>query len=406
MEWKEVRLGDICSVSRGASPRPIQAFLSESGMPWVKISDATSINSRFIEKTSEYIIKEGIQKSRVVFPGDLIVSNSATPGLPKYMAIEACVHDGWLIIRDFQNVLKEFLYYVFINIRRELSNQANGSVFMNLKTEIVKNYKVLLPSIKEQQRIADILSSLDAKIENNNKINAKLEEMTQALFKSWFIDFEPFKDGTFVESELGMIPEGWKVKALGDCTRLITKGTTPTSLKKEFKESGIVFVKAESIKDDHSLDFQKVSFIDEETNILLKRSIICPNDILFTIAGTLGRFCLVESELSVANTNQAVAIIRLNEDCLPSKVFFSYLLGNWHKDYCIRNIQQAVQANLSLKTISCMPILVPDSETLRKYTCVIEPIISKMKELEIENRNLAQTRDTLLPKLMSGEIEL
>ena len=216
MEWKEVRLGDVCSIQRGASPRPIQKFISKEGMPWVKIADATVISSRYISSTSEYIIKEGISKSRIVHPGDLIVSNSATPGLPKFMAIEACVHDGWLIIRDLDGIDKVFLYYVFINIRRRLSNQANGSVFMNLKTDIVKDFVIKLPTLDDQRRIASILSSLDRKIELNNKINADLEEMAQAIFKNWFVDFEPFKDGKFVDSELGMIPEGWKVGCLGD----------------------------------------------------------------------------------------------------------------------------------------------------------------------------------------------
>lgn len=216
MEWKEVRLGDVCSIQRGASPRPIQKFISKEGMPWVKIADATGISSRYISSTSEYIIKEGISKSRIVHPGDLIVSNSATPGLPKFMAIEACVHDGWLIIRDLDGIDKVFLYYVFINIRRRLSNQANGSVFMNLKTDIVKDFVIKLPTLDDQRRIASILSSLDQKIELNNKINADLEEMAQAIFKNWFVDFEPFKDGKFVDSELGMIPEGWKVGCLGD----------------------------------------------------------------------------------------------------------------------------------------------------------------------------------------------
>lgn len=138
-EWKEYKIGDVCTIRRGASPRPIQNYLSDHGMPWVKIADATATNSKYLCKTKEYIISAGVQKSVTVFPGTLIVSNSATPGLPKIISIEACVHDGWLVIDNFNGVLKEFLYYKFLDIRRELSNQANGSVFMNLKTDIVKD---------------------------------------------------------------------------------------------------------------------------------------------------------------------------------------------------------------------------------------------------------------------------
>ena len=173
-DWKEYRLGDICNISRGSSPRPIQNFLSNKGMPWVKIADATASNSRFIANTSQFIIPEGFDKSKKVFVGDLIVSNSATPGLPKFMAIDACVHDGWLIIRDIKEATKDFLYYNFINIRRELSNQANGSVFMNLKTDIVKNFTIKLPNLRTQNKIVEILKSLDDKIELNRQINDNL----------------------------------------------------------------------------------------------------------------------------------------------------------------------------------------------------------------------------------------
>ena len=171
-EWKTYKLGDLCNIHRGASPRPIQKFLSDKGQPWVKISDATSDSSRFISTTKEFIIEDGIKHSVIVTPGTLIVSNSATPGLPKIMKIEACVHDGWLIIDQIRDCfLKEYLYYSFINIRRNLSNQANGSVFQNLKTEIVKNFEIKIPSLSKQRLIVDVLSSIEDKIDLNNRIN-------------------------------------------------------------------------------------------------------------------------------------------------------------------------------------------------------------------------------------------
>lgn len=173
-EWKEYRLGELCTITRGASPRPIQNFLSDKGMPWVKIADATASDSRYINSTSQCIVSSGVDKSRKVYVGDLIVSNSATPGLPKFMAIDACVHDGWLIIRDVRLTTKEYLYYSFIDIRRELTNQANGSVFMNLKTDIVRNFTINLPPLEKQNKIVGILSSLDNKIEVNRRINDNL----------------------------------------------------------------------------------------------------------------------------------------------------------------------------------------------------------------------------------------
>ena len=203
-EWQEVEIQSLCDIKRGASPRPIQNYLSSTGIPWVKISDATSDNSRFLRETKEFIKEEGKPKSRFIEKGTLILSNSATPGIPKIMNIDACVHDGWLIIDNFKNVIKEFMYYLLIYNRERLLSLSNGSVFRNLKTDIVKEYKVRIPSIQEQKCISKILLDIDNKIDVNNKINKNLEEMAQAIFKQWFIDFE-----------FPCIPENYKFSGAG-----------------------------------------------------------------------------------------------------------------------------------------------------------------------------------------------
>lgn len=375
MEWKEVRLGDVCSIQRGASPRPIQKFISKEGMPWVKIADATGISSRYISSTSEYIIKEGISKSRIVHPGDLIVSNSATPGLPKFMAIEACVHDGWLIIRDLDGIDKVFLYYVFINIRRRLSNQANGSVFMNLKTDIVKDFVIKLPMLDDQRRIASILSSLDRKIELNNKINADLEEMAQAIFKNWFVDFEPFKDGKFVDSELGMIPEGWKVGCLGDLITIkygkdhkkLEDGTFPV-----YGSGGFMrFVN---------------SWLYDGESVLIPRK------------GTLDNIMYVCEKFWTVDTMFF---------SVPKMDYVMKYVYNYIKrfDFSKMNEGTSVPSNTAAR-LNKMPILIPTHEILEMYDETLCPIYNKRKMKDKESRNLSTLRDTLLPRLMSGELEV
>ena len=119
-EWKKTTFGEICTITRGASPRPIMEWVAPEGTPWVKIADATGEPGRFISQTREFIKNEGQSKSVVVHPGDLVVSNSATPGLPKFLKIEACIHDGWLLLRNFIEVIPEFIYYVVLNDRKAL----------------------------------------------------------------------------------------------------------------------------------------------------------------------------------------------------------------------------------------------------------------------------------------------
>ena len=401
MEWQEVRLGDVCSIQRGASPRPIQKFISKEGMPWVKIADATGISSRYISSTSEYIIKEGVSKSRIVYPGDLIVSNSATPGLPKFMAIEACVHDGWLIIRDFDGIDKVFLYYVFLNIRRRLSNQANGSVFMNLKTDIVKDFVIKLPTLDVQRRIASILSSLDRKIELNNKINADLEEMAQAIFKNWFVDFEPFKDGKFVDSELGMIPEGWKIGRADDFYQINIGKTPPRKEHKWFSTNpadkiwvSIANMGNSGIFISDSSEYLTKEAVDRHNIIMVPR-----NTILLSFKLTVGRVAIADKELT---TNEAIARFILSDD---KYMEFLYLCLKKY-DYNSLGSTSSIATAVNSKTIKGMQMLQPSDNVIDAFHIQVNPIFEKIRSLAKENSRLSLLRDTLLPRLMSGEIEV
>lgn len=184
-EWQTKKIGEVVDIRRGSSPRPIHKFLTTEGMPWVKIADATSDATRYIWKTNEFIIKDGVDKSVKVLPETLTVSNSATPGLPKIMKITACVHDGWLVFSNYRGITRDFLYYKFIDIRRKLVNQANGSAFQNLKTDIVKDFDIDIPSIETQKKIVEILSHIDEKIELNTAINNNLWRWIMASSKEY-----------------------------------------------------------------------------------------------------------------------------------------------------------------------------------------------------------------------------
>lgn len=146
--WEVVQFQNLCNIKRGASPRPIDDFMDKTkmGMPWVKISDATSADSPFLTHIKEFIIKDGVSKSVHVIPGTLIVSNSASPGIPKFIQIDACVHDGWLVITDYDSNYKFYLYYTIEILRSNLLKLANGSIFKNLKTDYLKEYACVNPN--------------------------------------------------------------------------------------------------------------------------------------------------------------------------------------------------------------------------------------------------------------------
>ena len=178
--WKYGVLGDFVEIKRGGSPRPIQNFLSNRGLHWLKISDATCISSPFVNEIKEYIIEEGLKKTVFLKAGSLVLSNSATPGLPKILDIDTCIHDGWLYFPSskFSN---EYLYLYFKYIRNNLVALGNGSVFTNLKTDILKNYPTNLPTDDVLNKFDKIVKPIFSMILSKTRESKRLIEIKDTL---------------------------------------------------------------------------------------------------------------------------------------------------------------------------------------------------------------------------------
>ena len=394
LKWKSCKIGDVVSVRRGASPRPIKDYVSETGMPWVKIADATKDQTRFINFTNEFIKEEGIEKSVVVNPGDLIVSNSATPGLPKFMNIKACVHDGWLVFDSYNGILKDFLYYYFIVIRGQLVNQANGSVFKNLKTDIVRNFDINLPDLETQKKIVKILSQIDKKIEINIEINKNLEQLLHTIFNYWFISFDKFKNAPFKESPLGNIPEGWSCGALRD---LLTLNKNPI---KADKTNGLFYLPIDIIP-MNSLGISELKSDEEANSSLITFN---KNDILI---GAMRVYFhrVVISPCSGVTRSTCFVLKPKNEHHL------SYLLLLCNLDRTIQYAQNTSKGTTMPYAVwdnglGDMDIIIPPEDILSEFHELVFPIIENIRDSYLEINKLSKLRDTLLPKLMSGEIDV
>ncbi len=179
-KWEEVKLGDVVEVKRGASPRPIHDYLDIKGYNWLKISDVTTINSPFILETKEFIKEEGLKNTVFLKSGALVLSNSASPGIPKILQIDACIHDGWLYFPK-SKLSNEFLYLFFQTIRKHLVEQGNGSIFTNLKISILKNYKMKLPKKEFLRQFDKIVNPLFKKILLNSHQIRTLEQLRDTL---------------------------------------------------------------------------------------------------------------------------------------------------------------------------------------------------------------------------------
>ena len=302
-----------------------------------------------------------------------------------------------MVIRAKKDVVSpKYLYYFLKNsstvAELQLLAETRSGTFPQITFSEVANLTIPVPSLAVQEVIVQTMQCLEDKTICNEQINDNLQRQLRTIFKAEFTDNSELEKMT-------QIP-------LSELCHVVTKGTTPTTLGKPFVESGIIFIKAESILADHSLDKSKFAFIDEETNALLKRSVIHAGDIVFTIAGTLGRFALIDDNALPANTNQAVAIIRADAEKVLPEYIYTCFIGEWHTDYYAKRVQQAVQANLSLTTIKSLPIPVLDKAKMDEYLRLILPLIKAIKGNEAQNEKLAALRDALLPKLMSGEIDV
>jgi type I restriction enzyme S subunit len=179
--WEIKRLKQILNIKRGGSPRPIHDYMASSGLPWVKISDATALNNPFLFSTKEFIKVEGLRKTILLKKGSLILSNSATPGLPKFLELDACIHDGWLHFQDIELVTYNFLYLLFLYIRVDLVGQGNGSIFINLKTDILKEYAISIPNSEVLEKFSEVINPIFENIKNNASENIKLTDMRDYL---------------------------------------------------------------------------------------------------------------------------------------------------------------------------------------------------------------------------------
>lgn len=413
-KYIKIPIGELADIHRGASPRPIDSWMATTGIPWVKISDATSSDSRYIIRTEKYIKTEGKEKSVEVFPGDLIISNSATPALPRIMKIHACIHDGWLLANNFNGITRDYLFYAIKYFHQFLINQGNGSIFKNLKIDILKEFEVYIPitndgkpDIDYQNKVVNILLSIDEKIENNNKINAELEGMAKTIYDYWFLQFEfPNEYGKPYKSSGGKIlwneelkreiPYGWENKRIVDIEDNIVTGKTPSSNVKEYYNGDIPFITIGDIRDNMYVVSTEKTLTYEGANTQ-KNKFIPKDSICVTCIATPG---MVGFSTKESQTNQQInSIIPKNkENC--NFLYFAI------KEYFIHSSGAKTGntfANMNKEDFSNIK-LIYNKDIIKKYYESTKEIFMKIKQNLLENQELASLRDFLLPMLMNGQV--
>lgn len=416
-EWKEVRLGDyIKDIAAGpfGSNLKVSCFV-DKGFP---IIDGANLKSfKVTDNITKYVTDE---KARSLYRsiakrGDIVVTISGNVGQISYIPFDSEYEEYLVSQRQFRATIDEtsinvpfLVYYFHTRIGQSKILSFANQVGVPALAQPLKNFRnilITIPEVEEQKKIAGILSSLDAKIETNNKLNEKLEEMAQAIFKSWFVDFEPFKNQPFHDTEIGMIPEGWRIVSLDDLTSKFGTGLNP---RKNFilGQGNNYYVTIKNMSNNRIYLDEKCDRIDDDAIIKINlRSKLKKGDLLFSGIGTIGRVALVNETPTNWNTSESVFNMHPSKLC-TSEFLYVLLLSNILQKYVKINALGAVQQGIRMASLKAFSIAIPDENTMTTFLSIIKPIIDYIQYNNKENDRLASLRDTLLPRLMSGEIKL
>ena len=286
------------------------------------------------------------------------------------------------------------------NANQYILSHLRGSTQSYISLKSLRDMPVSIPPTSIQNKIVSILSSIDEKIELNNKINDNLEQMAQAIFKNQFVDFEPFKNGKFVESELGLIPEGWKVDMLENTCKFLSSGGTPSTKNSNYYAGDIKWFSTKELNDNFLINSEKHITLDAIANSSAK--LFPKGTVLMAIyaAPTVGRLGILCDD---STFNQATVGLDVKENV---GLYFIYLTLLNQREKLNNLANGAAQQNLNVSIVKKYKILVPNESILIDFNNLIKPIFSQIENLQLQNDQLKKKRDLLLPKLMSGETDV
>lgn len=414
MEWKEVRLGEISSkIGDGLHGTP--KYDDEGSYYFINGNNLNCGKIIIKDDTKRVGIEEFVKNQKELNEQTILVSINGTIGNVAKYNNELCIlGKSACYINVIKEVDKEFIYYVLTsaNFKRNITNEATGTTIKNVSLKQMREYKFNIPcNISDQHRIASILSSLDRKIELNNKINADLEEMAQAIFKNWFVEFEPFKDGKFVDSELGMIPEGWKVISLNE----ILDNVSGYSYKgSELQSSNIAMATIKNFerKGGFKTEGYKEIVISKkikETQFVNMFDVLVAHTDLTQNAEIVGNPAIVLSKGGYEKLIMSMDLTKVISkiDGVTNGLLYCILSTSRFKEHALGYVNGTTVLHMSKKAVPEYTCAFPkDINQIRDLCITLDSIYKRMAVTYDENSRLSLLRDTLLPRIMSGEIEV
>jgi type I restriction enzyme S subunit len=384
--WKTYKLGEVTTLQRGFDLPNTKRITGK--YPVIAASGFSSWHNQY----------------KVKGPG-VITGRSGTLGKVFYEANDFWPLNTSLWVKDFHNNNPKFIYYFLKTLNFEEYN--SGTSVPTLNRNDVHKLDVQIPSLKEQKAIAQILSAIDDKIENNLATNKTLEDMAMVLYKHWFVDFGPFQEAEFIDSELGLIPEGWVVRGMVDLFAI--KPINGLYKKKEFQGSGSRWLKMKSVYGIDIITNEKMELINVNEKEIEKYG--CKkNDIVFgrtsLVLEGIGTCAIIKSNTNIAVFESNLFRFRFDENLVLPDLMFLYFKSTLGREEVKKLARQTAAVSITSSDVSKIKIALPNKEKQMELGSQIERFIENIVSNKEENQTLTKLRDTLLPKLISGEIRL
>lgn len=353
-KWNYVKIGDVCTVERGGSPRPIDKFITDdpNGINWIKIGDTT--DSMYITETAQKIIPEGMKKSRYVQPGDFLLSNSMSFGRPYILKIDGCIHDGWLVLRDNGGVFdKRFLYYYLSSpsTYQKFKNMAVGGVVNNLNSDMVRGVTVPIPKMEEQIEIVQTLDNVSNLIFLRKQQLAKLDELVKARFVEMFSSCQ-------------------HIASMNELCSIITDGTHQPP---KFQDNGIPFIFVSNLV-NNTVTYNAEKFISEETyGELYKRTPIEIGDLLLSTVGSYGHVAVVVEDKKFL-FQRHIAYLKPKHEIVNSFYLHAALLSPDGQRQIEEKVKGIAQKTLNLSEIKTILIPLPSIEEQKNFEVFVKQV--------------------------------
>ncbi|BEV08750.1 restriction endonuclease subunit S [Methylophilus sp. DW102] len=390
MSWQSVKLGQIFEIARGGSPRPIDDFITEEpdGLNWISIKDASN-SGKYISKTKLKIRKEGLSKSRLVHPGDFLLTNSMSFGRPYIVNTTGCIHDGWLVLSGDKNKVNQDYFYHLLGsdlLHKKFSSLAAGAVVKNLNINLVKNVEVPLPPLTEQQKIAAILDAADSLRQKDQELVERYTALSQSLFLEMFGD--PVTN-----------PMGWSYTQLNNLVSKLGDGLHGTP---EYSDDGEYF-----FINGNNLNHGAIEFFPETKKVSKAefdkhKKNLNDSTILVSINGSIGKVAFYNGEKIILE--KSACYFNTNEKLINKIYLFRLIESPYFLKYAMGGATGSTIKNVSLKTMRELPVPMPPINMQNQFAERAQLIEAQKQQAQRSLEKSEALFNSLLQRAFTGEL--